>query len=82
MSLDLIATIWDELKHYIPSDDRSEAADAIVMAMIDNDYDYADIKQAFRGDKEIKTALASHSDEEIEEEDLDEYDEDADSEEW
>jgi hypothetical protein len=82
MSLDLIATIWDELKHFIPSDERSEAADAVVMAMIDNDYDYDDIKQAFRGDKDIKEALASHSDEDIEDDDLDEYEEDAESDEW
>ena len=80
MPLDLIATIWDEVKHFIPVDDRAEAADAVVMAMIDNDYDFTDIKQAFRSDKDIKEALASHSDEEIEEDDEEEYEEDSD--EW
>ena len=42
MPLELANTIWNELKRYIPQTDRSEAADAFVMAMIDDDIDADD----------------------------------------
>lgn len=80
MSLSLVATIWDELKNFIPLEDRSEAADSMVMAMIDDDYDAGDIKHAFRGDQYVKEALASHTDDDSIDEEWDEEDEEEEDE--
>lgn len=80
MPLELANTIWNELKRYIPQTDRAEAADAFVMAMIDDDIDAEDIRNAFKSDSEIKAALQSYLDDteswdEDEEEDWDEEEE-------
>lgn len=79
MPLELANTIWNELKRYIPQTDRSEAADAFVMAMIDDDIDAEDIRNAFKSDSEIKAALQSYLDDtetwDDEEEDWDEEEE-------
>ena len=80
MPLDLLNTVWSELKRFIPDSDIPEAAEIVVSSMIDHDYDADDIKTAFRGDKDIKSALEPYLDLEEEEieEDYDEYDEDED----
>lgn len=79
MPLELVDTIWNELKRFIPETDISEAAEIIVSSMIDHDYDIDDIRSAFRGDKEIKAALEAYSDtEEDIEEEYDDYEEDED----
>ena len=62
MSLELANVIWNELKRYIPQTDRSDAADAIVMVMIDNDIDAEDIRNEFKYDSDIKSALQSYLD--------------------
>jgi uncharacterized protein YfcZ (UPF0381/DUF406 family) len=81
MSVDLSKEIWDELKRYINTVDRDEAAETLVSVLIDNDADAADIKNVFKSDSEIKRALASylqdHADDYEEDEDEDEeYDDD------
>lgn len=81
MDENLASTIWDELKRYINTVDRAEAAESLVSILIDNDADADDIKSAFAGDKDIKNALAQYinnDEEEYEEEyeDEEEYDED------
>ena len=76
----LASVIWDELKRYINTVDRAEAAETMVQILMDNDSDVDDIKDAFSGDKEIKNALTSYldndndyaEDEEVEDEDYDE----------
>ena len=75
MDADLASVIWDELKRYINTVDRAEAAENLVSVLVDNDCDPEDIKDAFAGDKEIKNALADYlnSDEEEHDEDEDEY---------
>lgn len=83
MSVELSKEIWDELKRYVNTVDRDEAAETLVSVLIDNDADADDIKAVFKSDSEIKRALASylkdHADEEDDdEEDDDDYDEDDD----
>lgn len=74
MDHNLVSIIWGELKRYINTVDRTEAAENLVGILIDNDVDAEDIRQAFVGDKDIKKALANYLDkdeEEYEEESVD-----------
>lgn len=73
------STIWEELKRYINTVDRSEAAESLVNILIDNDCDAADIRAAFAGDRDIKQALANYANDdseelEIEDEDIEDWD--------
>ena len=77
MAVDLAYELWSELKRYVSTVDRSEAADALVNILIDNDYDAELIRDAFKGDNDVKRALQSFlddADEDLDEEDEDEYD--------
>ena len=78
MDEQLASVIWDELKRYINTVDRAEAAESLVSILIDNDADADDIKSAFAGDKDIKNAVAQYLNDEEEEYDDDEEDEDYD----
>lgn len=85
MSEQLVSTVWGELKRYINTVDRAEAAETVVQILMDNDSDVEDIRDAFSSDRDIKTALTSYLDndkdyvEEDEEEDDDsDYDENED----
>jgi hypothetical protein len=60
MSVELSKEIWDELKRYVNPQDRDEAAETLVSVLIDNDVDAADIKNVFKSDLEVKSALASY----------------------
>lgn len=75
MAVDLAHDLWQELKRYISTPDREDAADTLVNVLIDNDYDAEQIRGTFKGDADIKRALQSYLDD-LEEEDLDEEDED------
>jgi len=81
MSVELSSEIWNELKRYINTVDREEAAEVLVSVLVDNDVDPDDIRDMYKGDKEVKVALAAYikdlSDDPDEEE---EYDEDDDNE--
>jgi hypothetical protein len=78
MSVVLAKEIWDELRRYVNTVDRDEAAETLVSVLIDNDADADEIKNVFKSDSEVKRALAhylkDHADEE--ENDEDEYDDD------
>ena len=79
MAVDLSHDLWNELKRYISTVDRADAADSLVSVLIDNDYDAEQIRSAFKSDTDIKRALQSYLDdeeEELDEEEEDEYDED------
>lgn len=81
MNVDLASVIWDELKRYINTVDRAEAAENLVSVLIDNDCDPEDIKDVFKGDNHIKNALAGYlntDEEEYEEEYVDDEDYDDD----
>jgi hypothetical protein len=82
MSVELSKEIWDELKRYVNSVDRDEAAATLVSVLIDNDCDADDIKAVFKSDNEIKRALTSylkdHEDDDDEEYDEEDFEEDDD----
>jgi hypothetical protein len=75
MSVALASELWSELKRYISTVDRDEAADIVVNILIDNDIDVEEIKSNFKGDAEIKRALSQFT-EDVEEETEEKYDED------
>jgi hypothetical protein len=80
MSVELSKEIWDEIRRYINSVDRDEAAETLVSVLIDNDIAADEIKSAFKSDSEIKRALASYlkdHEADVDEED-DDYDDDED----
>ena len=74
MSVELAKEIWSELKRYVNTVDRDEAAETVVSVLIDNDVAADEIKDTFKGDSEIKRALTSylkdHEDEHEDDEDL------------
>ena len=74
MAVDIVYEVWQELKRHISSGDRAEAADSLVNVLVDNDYAADQIRDAFKGDNDVKRALQSFLDDA--EEDLDEEDED------
>ena len=79
MSVDLAAAVWEELKRYVSTLDRTEAADALVNLLIDSNFDADEIRNAFRSDSEIKKALNAYiSDRSDDEEESDEEDADTD----
>jgi len=76
MSVELANEIWSELKRYVNTVDRAEAAETVVSVLIDNDVSADDIKTTFKTDSEIKRALASYLKDHEEEDDDDEDDDD------
>jgi hypothetical protein len=77
MSVELSKEIWDELRRYVNTVDRDEAAETLVSVLIDNDILADEIKSVFKSDFEVKRALVSYlKDHEEESEDYDEDDED------
>jgi len=61
MSEQLAAEIWGELKRYVNTVDRAEAAENLVAILVDNDCDPDEIKEAFKGDADIKRALVDYA---------------------
>jgi hypothetical protein len=78
MPVALASELWGELKRYISTVDREEAAETVVNILIDNDIDADEIKANFKGDSDIKRALAQYSKdtEEVEEDDDESYEDD------
>lgn len=75
MSVELATEIWSEIKRYVNSVDRTEAAETLVSVLIDNDLDAEEIKNAFKGDNDVKRALSEYLEgDEALEEDEDDYD--------
>ena len=79
MTIEVAAELWGELKRYVNTVDREEAAESVVSILIDNDYDADDIRDAFKGDADIKRALTGYLDNnDTLEEDIEDVDEDED----
>jgi len=84
MSEAIAAEIWGELKRFVNTVDRAEAAETVVQILMDNDSDVDSIRTAFIGDRDIKSALTAYLDndkdyveeEEDEPEEEDDIDED------
>jgi len=73
MSVELSREIWNELKRYVNTVDRDEAAATLVAVLIDNDADADEIKAVFKTEPDIKRALTSYLKDHEEEEDDDDY---------
>ncbi len=82
MKLDFVAEVWDALRSHIDFNDRTDAADSLINLLIDNNYEAEDIKDAFKGDKEMLTALKENLAHQDTEESYEDYDEDDADEEW
>ena len=80
MSVELSKEIWDELKRYVNTVDRAEAAETLVSVLIDNDVAADEIKDTFKSDSEVKRALAhylkDHEEDEEEDEEEEDYEDD------
>ena len=76
--------MWSELKRYVNTVDRSEAAETVVAILIDNDCDVDDIKDTFKSDPDIKRALTAYldNDKSYEDEDDDVEEEDYHEDDW
>jgi hypothetical protein len=62
MTETVVSEIWSELKRYVNTVDRADAAETIVSILIDHDSDVEDIRDAFKGDSDIKRALTVYLD--------------------
>ena len=86
MSEAIASEIWGELKRFVNTVDRAEAAETVVQILMDNDSDVDDIRNAFKGDSDIKRALTAYLDNDkdyaAEDEDEDEYEEEEEDEDW
>ena len=80
MSEAVASAIWGELKRFVNTVDRAEAAETVIQILMDNDSDVEDIRDAFKGDTDIKRALTAYldNDKDYVEEDDDEEPEDED----
>jgi len=84
MSEAIASEIWGELKRFVNTVDRAEAAETVIQILMDNDSDVEDIRNAFKGDSDIKRALTAYLDNDkdyVEEEDEEPEDEDYDEDE-
>jgi hypothetical protein len=82
MSIEVAAELWGELKRYVNTVDRDEAAESVVSILIDNDHDADEIRAAFKGDSDIKQALAAYIGNNDVEEDVDEDIDEDDNYDW
>jgi hypothetical protein len=81
MSSTVASEIWNELKRYVNTVDRQEAAETLVSVLIDHDEDVEDIRDAFKHDSDVKRALTAYldNDKDYAEDDLEEDIDDEDN---
>lgn len=83
MSVELANEIWSELKRFVNVVDRGDAAETLINVLIDNDFGADEIKDAFKGDSDVKKALTSYlKDHEEDFDDIDDEDEDDEDEDY
>ncbi len=84
MSITVVAEVWRALKFEIDGSNLPDAAETLVNVLIENDFEPADIKEAFRRETEVMQALRDYNSQFVEEEEYEEYEEDEDTEddEW
>ena len=70
--------MWSELKRYVNTVDRDDAAQTVVAILIDNDCDVDDIKETFKGEPDIKRALTAYLDDDKSYEDEEDVEEEED----
>jgi hypothetical protein len=76
MPVSVASELWTEIKRYINTVDRAEAAETVVNILVDNDIDAEEIRDNFKGDTDIKRALALYLNNVEEDVDEDDYEED------
>ena len=77
MSVELSKEIWNEIKRYVNTVDRNEAAETLVSVLIDNDVAADEIKETFKSDGDVKRALA-HYLKDLEDDDEEDFQDDND----
>jgi hypothetical protein len=85
MSETIASEIWGELKRFVNTVDRDEAAETVIQILMDNDSDVEDIRNAFKGDSDIKRALTAYLDNDKDyaaEDEEDESEEEEEDEDW
>ena len=83
MSVELSREIWTELRRYVNTVDRDEAAETLISVLIDNDVSADEIRDTFKGDAEVRRALTSYLKDHEEDEEIDDYeDEDEDEDDY
>ena len=82
MSSEVASEIWGELKRYVNTVDRAEAAETLVAVLIDHDESAEDIRDAFKNDADVKRALASYLDTDAGYDDDDNDTEDFEDDDW
>jgi hypothetical protein len=80
MSSIVASEVWNELKRYVNTVDRQEAAETLVAVLIDHDEDVEDIRDAFKHDSDVKRALTAYLDNDKSYEDDDDLDEEPEDE--
>jgi hypothetical protein len=79
MTSEVASEIWGELKRYVNTVDRAEAAETLVAVLIDHDESAESIRDAFKNDADVKRALAVYLDTDSDAEYEDEEPEDDDN---
>ena len=74
MSAELAKEIWTELRRYVNTVDRDEAAETLVSVLIDNDMGADDIREVFKSESDVKRALTSYLKDHADDEDEDDED--------
>ena len=93
MSIGLIGEVWKLLKSNIEAGDVDGAAETLVNYLVEEDYSAHEIKNTFRGDKDIKDALdfyletpedglVHEYDDDLDDEDYDFYDDEAEDDQY
>jgi len=84
MSEAIASEIWGELKRFVNTVDRAEAAETVIQILMDNDSDVEDIRDAFKGDTDIKRALTAYldNDKDYATEDEEEEEDEDEDEDW
>ena len=85
MSEAIASEIWGELKRFVNTVDRDEAAETVIQILMDNDSDVEDIRDAFKGDTDIKRALTAYLDNDKDyaaEDEEDESEEEEEDQDW
>ena len=72
MQLDLVQESWQELRKFINTMDRSDAAEGLVSVLVENGVAAEDIHTAFGSDSDIRSALSPYLDKDTEEDAYDE----------
>lgn len=74
MDLDLVQEAWQELKKYINTMDRSDAAEGLVSVLVENGVDAQEIQSIFGSDADVRSALSMYLDTQDLDHDDDDYD--------